>query len=153
MGQKFAAYDATGTITGFYDTALCDVPDGVDAVRITDAQHRELLDGQATGKRAAIDTSGAPVLLDAAPLSREQLADAKRADRDAVLSATDWLIARHQDETFAGGDRTLTDDQLAGLLAYRKALRDLPLVDGWPDVGLPVQPDFVGLQENTSPGS
>jgi hypothetical protein len=143
MGQKYAAYDEQHTIVAFYDDAVSPAPKGAQVIKLNDAQYRGLLIGQAEGKRMAIDESGLPVLLDPAPLSPDQLADAKRAGRDAALSSTDWLIARHQDETFAGRGTTLTADQLDELLAYRKALRDLPLADGWPNVDLPAAPDLL----------
>jgi len=143
MGQKYAAYDEQRTIVAFYDDAISPAPKGAQVIKLSDAQYRGLLAGQGEGKRMAIDENGLPVLLDPAPLSPDQLADAKRAARDAALSATDWLIARHQDETFAGRGTTLTADQFDELLAYRKALRDLPLADGWPGVDLPATPDFL----------
>ncbi|MFP3276761.1 MAG: phage tail assembly chaperone [Paraburkholderia sp.] len=143
MGQKYAAYDAQRTIVAFYDDAISSPPKGDPVAKISDAQYRELLTGQADGKRMAVDDNGSPVLLDPAPLSPDALANAKRSNRDAALSATDWLVARQQDETFAGGDTTLTASQFAALLAYRKALRDLPLADGWPDIDLPAAPDFL----------
>lgn len=143
MGQKFAAHDATGAITGFYDDAISPPPAGVTAIEITAAQYRMLLDGQATGGRIVIDANGAPAVLDPAPASPELIASAKRAERDAALAATDWLVARHQDEALAGGDTTLTQAQLDALLAYRKALRELPDANGWPEVDLPAVPDFV----------
>jgi len=150
MGQKYAAYDDQRTIVAFYDDAISPAPKGAQVIKLSDMQYRGLLTGQAEGKRMAVDENGLPVLLDPAPLSADQLADAKRVARDAALSATDWLIARHQDETFAGGDTTLSAGQLAALLAYRKTLRDLPVADGWPNVDLPLQPDFVTSQDSTT---
>jgi hypothetical protein len=43
MGQKYAAYNAQGAITGFYDGAISPVPDGVNAIEITDAQWQTCL--------------------------------------------------------------------------------------------------------------
>ncbi|MFX1735406.1 phage tail assembly chaperone [Paraburkholderia sp. A1RI_3L] len=143
MGQKFAAHDAAGAITGFYDDAISPPPAGAKTIAITAAQYRMLLDGQATGGRIVIDANGAPAVLDPAPASPELIASAKRAERDAALTATDWLVARHQDETLAGGDTTLTSAQLDALLAWRRALRELPDAAGWPLVDLPAAPDFT----------
>ena len=63
---------------------------------------------------------------------------AVRVNRDALLSATDALLLRHQDQIAlvdAGRMATtaLTDDQIADLRAYRQTLRDLPQSHGAPD--------------------
>lgn len=143
MGNKLASYDDTGAITAFYDTADSPPPAGAKVIELTDEQHRSLLAGQAAGKRMAVDTNGVPVLLDPLPLSRDQIATQKRALRDAALTATDWLVARHQDEKLIGNGTTLTADQFAVLLKYRQALRDISNAPGWPNIDLPAAPDFV----------
>ncbi|CAE6841846.1 hypothetical protein R69746_06961 [Paraburkholderia aspalathi] len=143
MRQKFAAYDAQRIITGFYDSIDSPVPDGMQAVAITDEQHALLLAGQSDGKRMTLDDRGVPCLLDPLPRTRAQLADAKRTTRDIALHATDWLVARHQDEKLIGDGTTLTADQLVALLKYRQALRDLSGAAGWPNIDLPAVPDFV----------
>jgi hypothetical protein len=68
------------------------------------------------------------------------------AARDEAVRATDDLVSRHQEETlFGDGKTTLTKEQAAQLGAYRKALRDLPSVAGFPNVDLPAAPDFIGV--------
>ncbi|WP_316859926.1 phage tail assembly chaperone [uncultured Cohaesibacter sp.] len=52
-----------------------------------------------------------------------------RAQRDALLSATDWRVMRSDEETELGA--TLTEDRTA-LLAYRAALRAVPEQSGFP---------------------
>jgi hypothetical protein len=143
MGQKLAAFDASRTIVAFYDDAISPAPDGANTIALTDAQYRMLLEGQAAGRRIAIDESDAPVLLDPLPPSDDELAEGKRAERDQALTASDWIVARHQDETLLGDGTTLTAEQFATLLSYRKALRELPEASGWPHVDLPAVPDFV----------
>jgi hypothetical protein len=144
MSQKYASYDvATRAITGYYDDAISTPPQGVQFVKLTAAQYREMLDGQSTGKQAAIDADGNPVLLDPPALTGEALAGMKRTERNTAITATDWIVARHQDEIAPGGTTTLTAGQYAALLAYRKALRDLPDSTEWPNVDLPTAPDFV----------
>ncbi|MGC2970402.1 phage tail protein [Paraburkholderia aspalathi] len=143
MKQKFAAYDAQRLVSGFYDSIDSPVPDGVPNVPITDEQYAFLLAGYAAGKRMALDENNAPVLLDALPPTREQVATQKRVARDAAMTATDWLIARHQDEKLIGDGTTLTPDQFAVLLRYRRALRELSDAPGWPIVDLPAVPDFL----------
>jgi hypothetical protein len=73
----------------------------------------------------------------------EQVASTIRSRRDAALADTDWLVLRQRDEVDAGEAQTLTADQYATLLNYRKMLRDMPSADGWPNVALPAAPDFV----------
>jgi hypothetical protein len=46
MGQKYAAYDSTGAIVGFYDSIDSPVPDGVSAIKITDAQWQACFNNQ-----------------------------------------------------------------------------------------------------------
>ncbi|WP_157652783.1 hypothetical protein [Burkholderia ubonensis] len=38
MGQKFAAYDTEGNIVAFYDSEDSPLPDGADAIKISDAE-------------------------------------------------------------------------------------------------------------------
>lgn len=143
MGQKFASYDATGAITGYYDDAISAPPAGSQFVKLTADEYRAMLDGQSDGKRPSIDASGNPVLLDPPAPTGDALAELQRAARNAAITATDWIVARHQDELALGGATTLTTEQYATLLAYRKTLRDLPDAPSWPDVELPAVPDFV----------
>ncbi len=62
----------------------------------------------------------------------EDLAEQVRAERDARITACDWVITRHRDEIDEGEGTTLTSDGYVAWLAYRKALRDLPNVEGFP---------------------
>ncbi|WP_321931557.1 tail fiber assembly protein [Paraburkholderia guartelaensis] len=144
MGQKYATFnDATRAITGFYDDAICSPPQGSPVVKLTAAQYSAMLEGQSAGKLPGIDADGNPVLLDPPAATGDALADLKRAERNVAITATDWIVARHQDELALGGATTLTADQYAALLAYRKTLRDLPDLAEWPNVDLPAVPEFV----------
>ncbi|MFI3272619.1 MAG: tail fiber assembly protein [Pseudomonadota bacterium] len=64
--------------------------------------------------------------------STEARAERVRTERDVRITACDWVIIRHRDEVDEGEETTLTADEYAVWLAYRKALRDLPLQDGFP---------------------
>ncbi|WP_175888777.1 phage tail assembly chaperone [Burkholderia cepacia] len=143
MGQKQAAYDADRIIVAFYDTIESPAPEGTAVVDISDAQWTELLAGQARGERLTVDDSGAPQLLPALPPPPAQSAEIKRAQRDAALNATDWIVARHQDELVIGDGTTLTAQQYAAVIKYRQALRDISDAPKWPDVDLPAAPDFL----------
>ena len=61
-----------------------------------------------------------------------------RAARDNALKQSDWRVIRAA-ETGVALD--------ADWAAYRQALRDLPNADGWPNVSLPNDPDYVPLGE------
>ncbi|MEC4682390.1 MAG: DUF4376 domain-containing protein [Nitrospirota bacterium] len=43
MGQKFASYNTTGIVTGFYDSVDSPAPTGVTAIAITDTQWQDAL--------------------------------------------------------------------------------------------------------------
>ncbi len=75
--------------------------------------------------------------------STEQLAASARTKRDAALTACEWLVIRHRDQTDAGAGTTLTAAQYKELLTYRQALRDWPTTTGWPDVALPTPPAWL----------
>lgn len=66
------------------------------------------------------------------PPTPEQLATKARADRDAKLTATNWLVERHREEQETGAT-TLSAQEYADLLAYRQALRDVPQQSGFPE--------------------
>jgi hypothetical protein len=143
MAQKFAAYDATRAIVAFYDSVDSPLPEGQPAQEISVEQWQALLTAQSQGKRLIIDDDGVPVALDPLPPTREQIADSMRAKRDHALKATDWLVARHQDEKLIGNGTTFTAEQLTALLRYRQTLRDISDAAGWPYVSLPIAPDSV----------
>lgn len=46
MSQKYAGYNAAGTITGFYDSVASPVPANVTAIEITAAQYAAALASQ-----------------------------------------------------------------------------------------------------------
>ncbi|MDR8883816.1 phage tail assembly chaperone [Burkholderia multivorans] len=109
-----------------------------------------LLAAQSSGKRLIVDENGNAVSRDPLPLTRAQVANIKRAQRDAALKASDWLVARHQDEQLLGDGTTLTSDEFASLLRYRQALREAGDLPGWPYAELPSPPPFVSAQKATA---
>ncbi|KVP51455.1 phage tail protein [Burkholderia ubonensis] len=150
MGQKYAAFDAQGNITAFYDSVDSPVPQGVSAIGIGNEQWLDLIAAQSAGKRLVLDGAGKPVALDPLPPTRAEIAGAKRAERDSALGATDWLVARHQDEKLLGNGTTLTADQFVMLLGYRQSLRECSGMPNWPNVALPSPPPFVSEQGSAS---
>ncbi|KWK27741.1 phage tail protein [Burkholderia stagnalis] len=143
MGQKQAAYDAKSRIVAFYDTVDSPAPPGANVVDITDDEWRELIVGQSRGKLGILDVNMRPVLIDAPAPTRDDVAASIRGKRDSAMSATDWLVSRHQDEKLIANGTTLTAAQFSALIKYRQELRNLSDADGWPYVALPPAPDFV----------
>jgi hypothetical protein len=147
MSQKYAHLDADRFVIGFYDENWHGDSIPSDAVPIDDAHHVALLEGQSAGKRMKLCEKGLPLLVDPPAPSDDDLAALLRAQRDAALGATDWLVQRHMDESVFSKKTTLTVEQVQALGEYRAALRDLPAADGFPHVDLPAAPDFVGGEE------
>ncbi|HDR9098363.1 TPA: tail fiber assembly protein [Burkholderia vietnamiensis] len=143
MGQKQAEMDAKRNIIAFYDTVDSPAPADADVIDLSDDQWLALINAQSAGKRLCVDPKGVPVALDPLPPTRAQSAETKRMQRDKALSATDWVVARHQDELVIGDGTTLTAAQYAAVIKYRQALRDISDAAKWPDVDLPAAPDFL----------
>lgn len=119
-----------------------DIPS--DAVELTDKQYRDLLDGQSAGKRIVAGADGKPVLADPPAPTAEQLAASVRLQRDARVGQTDWIVARHRDQVEGSLKTSLTSAQYSALMAYRQALRDVPLQKGFPTaVSWPTPPDWL----------
>ena len=107
---------------GFFDTEFhATIP--ADAIEITHDEHTTLLAGQSAGQRIEADEHGHPVLRDTPAPDDDALADAARARRDALITATAYLLMP---------DYPISAAQLADIRAYRQALRDLPLQPGFP---------------------
>lgn len=80
-------------------------------------------------------------------LSDDELSAVERAWRDGQLSDSQWLTARHRDETDLGDSTTLTPNQYTELLTYRKALRDWLQGDEFPlTAHRPAPPDWMAAQ-------
>lgn len=78
----------------------------------------------------------------------DELETAARTWRDGEITASQWLVERHRDQTDAGTATTLTADQYKALLVYRQALRDWPTVTDFPaDSTKPVAPDWLAAAE------
>ncbi len=119
-----------------------DIPS--DAVELTDKQYRDLLDGQSAGKRIVTGADGKPVLADPPAPTAEQLAASARLQRDTLVGQIDWIVARHRDQVEGSLKTSLTSAQYSALMAYRQALRDVPLQKGFPAaVSWPAPPDWL----------
>lgn len=111
-----AKFFSPGT-RSFYDDQIhgtASIP--LDALLITDEQHRLLLEAQADGRVIAV-ADGQVVVQEPQPPTTEQLLDALRRKRDRLLRESDFTQIP---------DAPLSDDARAAWAAYRQALRDLP---------------------------
>ncbi|NHQ81612.1 phage tail protein [Chromobacterium vaccinii] len=112
-------------------------------LNISNSAYVDLIAGQSDGRQIGRDNTGQPTLIDPPPPSIEMLAVAVRADRDARLLATQWLVERHNEQE-ATNAATLSQSQYSILLQYRQALRDVPAQCGFPvEINWPAPPDFV----------
>ena len=69
----------------------------------------------------------------------QELASMVRYQRDAKLSATDYLVA---------SDYPISPEDLEAVKAYRQALRDIPEQSGFPkNVQWPVEPQFLSAKK------
>ena len=68
--------------------------------------------------------------LDVDDIQSQLKADALRAERNSELFATDWTQLSDVSDTIKNKYKT-----------YRQQLRDLPSVDGFPNVDMPTKPE------------
>ncbi|EEJ2305218.1 tail fiber assembly protein [Salmonella enterica subsp. enterica] len=134
-------YDAK--TNGFYAISLKDNYEKADSwpvsgVKITDEEHKILMDGQSAGKVISVDENGMPVLTDAV-IDYVALATVERDKRMSVVTA---MISQRVD---AQDDGDITDDELtelSELREYRAKLRRLDLTSA-PDIAWPEVPEYV----------
>jgi hypothetical protein len=135
MGQKFAAYNAQGAITGFYDSVDSPLPTGVTALEITDAQWQTCL--ATPGYSVADGALVAPATPTAAQIAAQQAAiawAAYQASAKAALDISDITILRCYEKAVA------TPSEWAN---YRDALRAIvSAASGDPTVPLPTKPEY-----------
>ena len=75
----------------------------------------------------------------------QELASSIRSQRDAKLSATDYLVAT---------DYPISPEDLEAVKVYRQALRDIPEQSGFPkNVQWPVEPQFLSAKKKKNEGS
>ena len=131
MSQKYAHLDAERRVTAFYDAVINGdgIPDDVE--EISDETWGTLLDGQSAGKVMALNTDGTPELREQPPPSDELLAAQARAQRDALLTATDWVITQQQEKSLTGAGG-MSEERFTAFADYRQALRDVPQQPGFP---------------------
>lgn len=140
--MKYVLVNDAGEIIGRFDSSFHAVIPK-DAIQVSEAVWRSTRD----------ETDGVWRLV-GGELVKESLpepvvfpeADA-RAWRDIEIERVAWLRDRHRDESEIGGDKKLSAEQYAELLAYIKALRDWPATDEFPaEESRPLAPDWVASQ-------
>lgn len=117
---------------GFYSAEIHGENIPADAVEISQEYYESLLNGQSKGNLITSDKDGAPVLTSPQPPSTDQLATSARAQRDTLLTASDWT-------QLPDAQASLSPEKKAAWSAYRQALRDItdqatfPQEITWPD--------------------
>ncbi|WP_260676478.1 phage tail assembly chaperone [Pseudomonas kilonensis] len=115
-----------------------------DAIKITDEEYRTLFAAPFLNKRIESDAKGRPVLLEQSVNELTVRMTNEKNWRDALLTATDRLVARDRDEMDDGGGTTLDQAQYTQLQAYRRALRDWPQDEHFPATEYrPVAPSWL----------
>lgn len=77
--------------------------------------------------------------------TEQKLASMVRSQRDAKLSATDYLVIP---------DYPISPEDLEAVKEYRQALRDIPEQSGFPkNVQWPVEPQFLSAKKKKNEGS
>ncbi|QBH18606.1 hypothetical protein EYC51_03345 [Alcaligenes faecalis] len=130
--EKMNIYFSASTC-GFYDPGIHGENIPEDAVEITKAEHVALIAGQAGGQRIVSGAGGKPKLVYPPEPTEDELADSARAQREALLRASDWVALR--------AIETSTPVP-AQWVAYRQQLRDVPQQEVFPvQVDWPQPPD------------
>jgi hypothetical protein len=138
---KYTELDADRFVIGFYADDIhgeAGTPD--QAEPISDETWETLLNGQSDGKRMRLNQDGSPDLVDPPPLTADQLAANARAQRNAALAATDWIVAQQQ-EHILNGTAPADPARFKAYATYRQALRDVPQQTSFPhEIAWPAEP-------------
>lgn len=121
------------SVNGFYVQSIhgASMPDDVRPIDYE--TYLSLFEGQSrSGKRIMPDDSGNPVLMAQEPPTLDQRKASALSWRANQLAETDGLVARHRDELEIG-ETTLDVAQYQAVQMYRKALRDWPQTEHFPD--------------------
>ncbi|MFK4765479.1 tail fiber assembly protein [Desulfobaculum sp. SPO524] len=149
----------SATTNAFYIPELHGNNIPADAVEITAAEHRALLEAQARGKLIQPDANGRPVAVDPPPPpepTEAELAERARAERDRLMReaydpAVMQLLRKRRVIVAASGDPTGIEAELAAWDDYANALEAVPDQVGfprdiiWPQA--PVEPSLAGSED------
>ena len=115
-----------------------DIPD--DADEIPSALYSELINAAALGYVVSSDKPWRAVPV---AITDEMRADEARRRRDDAIKSVMWVAERHRDQTQLQIDTSISEEQFVDLLEYIQVLRDWPAQPGWPDIDLPLPPDWL----------
>lgn len=148
--MKYAYFDGpTGVVMSWIDTeafSYSELPDVSLLLKITTDQDWHQGDGQVW----YVVNGGLTLRVPEREVDEGQQITQKaievRSQRAALLLGSDWLALRHRDQVDNKSPHSLTDEQYAGLLTYRQALRDVPTQTGFPvTIAWPSLPDAMLL--------
>lgn len=108
------------TTKGFYCEEIHGTNIPSDCVQITNEQHASLMNEQSQGKQIVPDKNGYPIAI--VPLVIPPTWEQIRTQRDVLLAASDWTDLPNSPVKNKGA-----------WLAYRRALRDLPITFSTPE--------------------
>jgi len=113
------------------DATVC----SADVVRrvLSEIRHGFALSPAANGDPAVVEFAA----------SLDELMEAARLRRDAVISSTMWIVERHRDQLELGIETSISTEKYTELLTYHQALRDWPARLGWPDIDMPQSPEWL----------
>ncbi|MGS4930350.1 hypothetical protein ACVDHJ_01745 [Aeromonas sp. 25-281] len=115
-----------------------DIP--ADAEEIPSALYTELINAPSLGYVVSSDKPWRAVPV--AITDEMKAADARRRRDDAITSVM-WVAERHRDQTQLQIDTSISEAQFVDLLAFIQVLRDWPALPGWPDIDIPLPPDWL----------
>jgi hypothetical protein len=149
MGQKFAAYDANGNVTAFYDSTDSPVPAGVNAIEITDTQWQTCLN------QAGWTVVSGVLVAPPAPTAAQLLAQAQVAQITKLTAAYEAAITAPVSYTTVGGATATFTQSATNTQNLQNALVASAKSQSWPlnlwlnSSGQPVTPftyaDLQGL--------
>ncbi|HDV8348842.1 TPA: tail fiber assembly protein [Burkholderia vietnamiensis] len=141
MGQKYASFDSTGNLSGFYDSIDSPVPESkTNVVPISDQAWNELLSALGTGKTVKLGSDGAPTIQQPAPPTTAQMAADALCRRDELMAQATVKIAPLQDAVDLGSATAAETGMLTQWKQYRIALNRIeqqaafPASIAWPQI-------------------
>lgn len=142
--MKYVTFDTEGILGQRLIKGIHQIPD--NAVPVDDALFARLVQEQdglwVLGVSGTIEKRPLPTVV-------PDYAQIERTWRNSQLQSSEWLAARHRDESDLQGNTTLSAVQFVELLTYRQALRDWPAAEAFPDSpGRPGVPSWFAAHLN-----
>ena len=110
------------------------------AEKISAEQYMELISAAEQGLSISDSRPWRGVQIEMGTEYKERLA---RENRDNVISKTTWILDRHSGQLQISVETSISDHQYNELLLYHQALREWPAQPGWPDIDMPLPPDWL----------